>query len=182
METTPAAVTAGVPQERLEFAYEAQGRRVQKVVKLYSLTAGAYVTLHDTRFIYDGWNLMAEFDFSPRLPVSSSPHLLRSYAWGRDLSGTMSGAGGVGGLVFAQQSSTLINNSQSSQTSLQAPCYDGNGNITAYVDVASGAVMSKHDFDAFGRPVWTELGNGGSRVPFGFMYPSDLAPWVCRSR
>ena len=39
METTTDAATAGVPQERLEFAYDAQGRRVQKVVKLYSLTA-----------------------------------------------------------------------------------------------------------------------------------------------
>lgn len=42
-----------------------------------------------------------------------------------------------------------------------SPCYDGNGNVSAYINVASGAVISKHDYDPFGRPVWTEL-EGGS--------------------
>jgi RHS repeat-associated protein len=140
----------------------------------------------DLRFLYEGmtWNLVAEIETSPNLPVSSSPslpvpRLLRSYAWGTDLSGSMTSAGGVGGLLLVNQESGIAN-----QESTTAPCYDGNGNISAYVRVQSGTVSSRHDYDAFGRPVWNELeGTGGRQVaasPFGFStkYADSETGWV----
>ncbi|MGK0187584.1 MAG: hypothetical protein ACI9R3_003372 [Verrucomicrobiales bacterium] len=54
----------------------------------------------DTKFVYDGWNLVAE------LNARSSDALLRSYIWGLDTSGTFQGAGGVGGLLVVRQFGT----------------------------------------------------------------------------
>ncbi|MDT9293404.1 MAG: hypothetical protein P5698_26465, partial [Limnospira sp. PMC 1295.21] len=67
-------------------------------------------------YLWDGWNLLAEID-----PDNQSP--LRSYVWGLDLSGSMQGAGGVGGLL-----SVRIHDGN--HTVL--PYYDGNGNVMGY--------------------------------------------------
>ncbi len=64
--------------------------------------------------------------------------------WGRDLSNTMQGAGGVGGLLMT---SLITNNSV---TNNFFPCYDGNGNVTEYIDQAA-AVTVHFDYDAFGN-------------------------------
>lgn len=164
------ATATGMPRMRLDMAYDAMGRRIRKVVQSFSSTEQAWQTQSDLRFLYEGmsWNLVAELNLKPE---TSNLELVRSYAWGTDISGTMDGAGGVGGLLFVQQLSTTVNNSPTSST-ISAPCYDGNGNISAYVSVQSGTVSSRHDYDAFGRPVWNELeGTGGKQAavsPFGF--------------
>jgi RHS repeat-associated protein len=164
---TRADAATGMPRQRLEFAYDAQGRRIRKAVyqlETSNLEPATWVLKNDLRFLYEGlsWNLAAEIEMSPGLPVSSSPRLVRAYAWGTDISGTITGAGGVGGLLFVQRAGNVA----------EAPCHDGNGNISAYVRVATGAVTSRHDYDAFGRPVWNELeGTGGRQMaasPFGF--------------
>ncbi|MBV6501932.1 MAG: hypothetical protein CJBNEKGG_04491 [Prosthecobacter sp.] len=170
METQSAAISAGVPAQRLEFAYDAQGRRVRKVVR--SLSASGWVVTSDLRYLYDGWNLIAEMDvgwMNGYLGVRN----LRSYAWGYDLSSTEQGAGGVGGLVLVKQPPATVNNSQLSSTSALAPCYDGNGNILAYMDCATGAVVQRMEYDAFGNELSLDsvLYGGGSstlEVPFRF--------------
>ena len=43
------------------------------------------------RFVYDGWNVV--------LVLDGSSNLKRKYTWGLDLSGTLQGAGGIGGLL-----------------------------------------------------------------------------------
>jgi hypothetical protein len=73
------------PQYKLTFAYDSQGRRIQKMVATNS------VGISTNNFLYDGWNLVAE--------VQPNNSLIRSYVWGSDLSGSMQGAGGVGGLL-----------------------------------------------------------------------------------
>lgn len=169
METQSTAVAAGVPQQRLEFTYDAQGRRIRKVVKKHS--ASAWTVTSDVRFLYEGWNLIAELEQVD----AAAPRLVRAYAWGRDMSGTEQGAGGVGGLVMAQQWSYPVSKttgvSLSPRSTTCAPCYDGNGNISIYLDVASGRVLSRLDYDAFGKSVWTELSSivdSNERLPFGF--------------
>ena len=57
----------------------------------YTNDGGGYVPQYTNRFVYDGWNLIARLD--------GGGHLLQTYAWGADMSGTQQGAGGVGGLV-----------------------------------------------------------------------------------
>ena len=53
-------------------------------------------TQYTNRFVYDGWNLIAVLN-----PQSS---ITQSFIWGLDLSGTMQGAGGVGGLLAVSDS------------------------------------------------------------------------------
>lgn len=54
MVTRPAAVVACVPEQKLEFADDAVGRRLQKKVSLKSW--GVWNVQDDVRFVYDGWN------------------------------------------------------------------------------------------------------------------------------
>ena len=68
-----------------------------------------------TRYVYDGWRLVAELNGNT---------VLRSYAWGKDLSGSLDGAGGGGGLVAQTDHTT---------EAVYFPAYDGNGNVTALV-------------------------------------------------
>ena len=98
-------------------------------------------------------NMIAEFD-EVETPVAgaSDPVLsatTRFYAWGLDLSGTPQGAGGVGGLLLVQQ--TSANGDQAAITAHLAPSYDGNGNITAYLDIANSQPVDQYEYDAFGR-------------------------------
>ena len=76
-------------KRKLEFVYDAQGRRIQKAVCVW--TDSAWSLVLSNRFVYDGWNLVAELN-------ATNNDLIRSYAWGLDLSGSEQGAGGVGGL------------------------------------------------------------------------------------
>ncbi len=156
MQTLPAATVAGVPAQRLEFAYDAQSRRIRKAVYQQGTENGEQVwqPVEDRRYLYDGWNMLAEFNLKPE---TSNLELVRSYAWGLDLSGTEQGAGGVGGLLLVHQTDLVL-----------APCYDGNGNIIAYVNLESGAVQAKFDYDPFGKPVWTDLSGTGELPPFRF--------------
>ena len=61
------------------------------------------------------------------------------YYWGKDLSGTLQSAGGVGVLLYL----TIDN-------ALYIPCYDANGNITRYLD-ANGNTVAQYTYDAFGN-------------------------------
>jgi YD repeat-containing protein len=71
--------------DTITFTYDYMGRRVKK-------DDGTNIQA----FIYDGWNLIAQYE----APTSTSTWNLNStYTWGTDLSGTMQGAGGVGGLL-----------------------------------------------------------------------------------
>jgi len=148
METRVTVATA-IPalKKRLEFAYDADGRRIGKIVKTW--TGDTWKIDGETRFLYDGWNLLAEYAYD------GTYNLARSYVWGLDLSGSDQGAGGIGGLLWA-----------ATATAAYAPGYDGNGNVLIWVDMASGSVAGRRDYGAFGEPVQTE---GVAReLPFGF--------------
>jgi RHS repeat-associated protein len=65
MEAVP-----GVPVEakmKLEFAYEHLGPRIQKKVYGWNVTSGQYAVQSTTRFVYDGWDLIAEINDNPAL-------------------------------------------------------------------------------------------------------------------
>ncbi|MDM8007019.1 MAG: RHS repeat-associated core domain-containing protein, partial [Phycisphaerae bacterium] len=119
---------------KVDFAYDQQGRRVQKVVS--SWNGSAYVPQYTNRFVYDGWNLVAilNSDFS----------LLTSFVWGVDLSGTMEGAGGVGGLLWMTVPS-------GTNAGRYFYAYDGNGNVMALVSAADGSVAARYEYGPFGE-------------------------------
>lgn len=55
-------------------------------------TGGAWSITLSNRFIYDGWNLVAELNGTNNM-------VIKSFVWGLDLSGSLQGAGGVEGLL-----------------------------------------------------------------------------------
>ena len=98
------------------YTYDHLGRRITK-----SCFGTTYT------FTYDGWNLIAD---------SSNTR----YVWGLDLSGTMQGAGGVGGLAAVIQGNVP-----------HIPCYDANGNVTEYVNGNNGSIAARYRYDAYGN-------------------------------
>jgi RHS repeat-associated protein len=148
METISAAVASGVPKQRLEFAYDAAGRRIQKKVSTWN--GSVYVFASDTRFLYDGWNLLAELNGLNGLAV------VRSYVWGLDLSGSAQEAGGVGGLLAVNAGSATY-----------LPVYDGGGNVVSLVDATSGTSVADYEYGPFGEPLRVS-GPAAAANPFRF--------------
>ena len=106
------------------YAYDPQDRRVRKT------------TLDATHlYFYDGWNLVRE-----EIVTAAGTETVE-YFWGRDLSGTLEGSGGVGGLVYLKRGGNVY-----------IPLYDANGNIIAYLD-ANGSTVAEYFYDAFGNCV-----------------------------
>jgi RHS repeat-associated protein len=91
---------------------------------------------NDQRFVYDGWNLIAE------LNTNNSP--LRTYTWGLDLSGTPQGAGGIGGLLLLCDVPSAI---------CYSPAFDGNGNVSALINASDGTFAAQYERGPFGEVV-----------------------------
>ena len=117
-----AMVSSGAPgltagqagrKQLLQFDYDWQGRRIRK--RVWNNPAGHGNPDVYQRFCYDGWNLIAI--------LSSDLRPLSSFTWGLDLSSTLQGAGGVGGLLMVKD--TAQGN--------HFVAYDGNGNVTGLV-------------------------------------------------
>ena len=120
-------------------AYDHRHRRVRKI------TPGAVRNM-----VYDGWNLIQETAIPATGPVTTN-----RYHWGLDMSGTLQGAGGVGGLLAAEINGLLL-----------FPLYDNNGNVTECLDT-SGNVRAHYEYDAFGNIV-AMSGDLAHAFPFRF--------------
>jgi RHS repeat-associated protein len=133
-------VKAVVNGTTVHYDYDHQSRLISRGVGVTPTTF--------TRYLYDGWNRIAEYE------SNGTGHTLKStYLWGMDLSGTMQGAGGVGGLL----SMTL--NSQPSPLNYY-PTYDGNGNVSEYVD-DNGDKAAHFEYDPFGNLTVDSENNAG---------------------
>ncbi|HZM02079.1 MAG TPA: RHS repeat-associated core domain-containing protein [Candidatus Saccharimonadales bacterium] len=120
---------------KLDFAYDYMGRRIQKIV---STNNGlAYIGQSTNLYLYDGWNLVVE--------LGASGSLVRSYLWGSDLSGSLQGAGGVGGLLGMSY--------YGSSTTNCFVAYDGNGNVSALVNAANGGPLGFYEYGPFGEVI-----------------------------
>jgi hypothetical protein len=85
---------------------------------LSRMMARGETTALNRRYYYDGWNRIAEY-------TTSFWTAHNTFTWGLDLSGTMQGAGGVGGLLVMRWVS------DAGQPDY-FPTYDGNGNVSEY--------------------------------------------------
>ena len=112
--------------------YDHLDRRVQKITPAATHT-----------YFYDGWMLIKEI-----VANTNGTTDVVEYHWGKDLSGTIGGAGGVGGLLYLSISNSSTPNSSTRQ--LYIPFYDAYGNIMGYWD-AQGNVVAEYTYDAFGR-------------------------------
>jgi RHS repeat-associated protein len=123
-------------KKKVDCAYDYKGRRIQKIVSTWN--GSAYVAQSTNRFIYDGWNLVGVLD--------GNDSLLYSFQWGTDLSGTMQGAGGVGGLI-----SMAVYSGTNAGTYFYS--FDGNGNVAALVNATNGAIAAQYEYGPFGEPI-----------------------------
>ena len=119
---------------KLDLTYDYTGRRIQKIVSTNN--GSAYYPAYTNRYVYDGWNLVAILD------CQSS--LIASFNWGKDLSGGMQGAGGVGGLV-----SMTVASGANAGTYFYA--YDGNGNVTALTKASDSTIVAQYEYGPFGE-------------------------------
>lgn len=146
MTATAAAVAAGRPNHVLEFRYDYRHRRVKKEVR--HAQTGAPIS--ERRFVYDGWNVIAETD--------ATHAIKRSFTWGLDVTGGTLTAGGVGALL-------QIHDYDLNKTLF--PAYDGNGNIAALVNAADGVVEASYEYSPFGE-VLRATGAYAAANPFRF--------------
>lgn len=109
-----------------EHQYDAFGRRVRKI------TPNAVRT-----FVYDGWLPLLEI-----VEYTGGRVERIDYCWGKDISGTLDGAGGVGGLLYLRRD----------RSEVFIPLFDATGNVLHYID-ASGNVVASYVYDAFGNTV-----------------------------
>jgi RHS repeat-associated protein len=144
-------VTPVAYRKKITFKYDYMGRRAAKATFDWDTDTSNYsvYTTTYTSFVYDGWNLMTEL---------SSGSIKRSYTWGPDLSGSLQGAGGIGGLVFVRDSGT---------GGSYYPAYDGNGNLTAMVSSSTGAAVAKYEYSPYGE-LLTSTGSYAGTNPFRF--------------
>ncbi|MBN1674719.1 MAG: RHS repeat-associated core domain-containing protein, partial [Kiritimatiellae bacterium] len=171
---SPAADKAEV-----QFTYDGQGRRAARV--LYTAWNGSgYATTNETRFLYDGWRVIAE--------LSADNTVSNSYVWGLDLSQSLEGAGGIGGLLAMTDSSA----------DSYLYFYDGNGNVTHLYATDGNTQVAAYEYDPFGN-ITKSSGSMAetntlrfSTKPFepnhglGYWgerwYSSNLGRWVNRDR
>lgn len=97
-----------------------------------------------------------------------------SYTWGNDLSGSLQGAGGVGGLLAVCIASTC--NSQPVTCNSYYPLYDHNGNVERYV-ARNGATVASFQYDAFGNTVASALMNSGTHERMNFSFRFSTKYW-----
>jgi RHS repeat-associated protein len=139
-------ISASVNGTITTYLYDSGSRRIAQ-------TTGSATTV----YVYDAWNPVAEY---------AGTTLAKTYTWGLDLSGSLQGAGGVGGLLAVSVGTTS-----------HFPTYDGNGNISEYLDSA-GVAVAHYEYDPFGRTTvstgtkWGDFAHRFSTKPID--YPTGL--------
>jgi len=143
---------------KVEFVYDGQGRMRIKRNYIWS-GDGWYGSGGEARYLYDGMLSVQERD-AGNVPTVT-------YTRGRDLSGTIEGAGGIGGLLarshgYGSGSWTYHNFYHS----------DGNGNVTALVN-SGGTLQASYTYDPYGR----YLSSTGTLLTSNVMRFSSK-PWI----
>lgn len=170
IDAQPVATNAG--SKLIQFMYDFQGRRIGRRMfewETFGEIDNWYYALGEY-YRYDGWNLLGELgpDVLPRTMVPYLPQTNLSfigiggktnalYVWGLDLSGSLQGAGGVGGLLMQARSDA--------ESTWFYFC-DANGNVTDLVDT-NGSSVAHYEYDPYGNPV-AQTGEQADHNPFRF--------------
>jgi len=119
-----------------QFTYDAKMRR--RIRQEFTWNGSSWTQTNAVYYVYDGNLVIQERDLN-NLPTTT-------YTRGKDLGGSLEGAGGIGGLL-----------SRTAQSYVDAPMADhayyhcdGNGNITCLIN-GSQAAVAKYLYDAFGN-------------------------------
>ncbi|MCP4351003.1 MAG: RHS repeat-associated core domain-containing protein, partial [Desulfobacterales bacterium] len=124
---------------KVEFVYDYMGRRVKKTVSVWN---GSWVQEAEKLFVYDGWNMICEITSE-----NSQPATEKYYVWGLDLSQSLQGAGGIGGLIATLDNSVSV---------VYYYFYDANGNVGQLVNASDGSIAAHYEYDPFGNIIKAE--------------------------
>jgi len=136
-----------------EFVYDGLDRR--RIERDYKWT-GVWVKTNEVHFIYDGLTLVQERNTNNKVLVT--------YTRGLDLSASLSGAGGIGGLL--------------ARTDTNGTTYyhaDGNGNITALMDGGEN-IVARYLYNLYGKLIgqWGTMA-GVNEMQFSSMPHHNLS-------
>jgi RHS repeat-associated protein len=134
--------SAGVPpagRARETWTHLPDGRWIERVISTWNTNTLNYQPSTTNKFVWDGQVLLAI--------LNHTNGLVASFARGLDLSGSIQGAGGVGGVLAV--SFGLSTNSYQQTTHFAG--FDGNGNLSALVSSTNGVVTAQYDYSPFGE-------------------------------
>jgi RHS repeat-associated protein len=141
-------------QWRSDFIYDGLGRR--RIVREYEWSGSAWTKTNEVHIIYDGYLPIQERD--------SNNDVLVTYTRGLDLSDSLQGAGGIGGLLARTDAngSTFYHS-------------DGAGNITALMD-GQEDIVARYMYGPFGKLIglWGSMA-GANEMQFSSMPRDSLS-------
>jgi RHS repeat-associated protein len=146
------AITDSDCWQRIDCDYDHLNRRIRKRIATWNTHSAGYRLKRSLRYFYDGWNLVGQTDevTGQRL----------TFLWGADLSGTLQGAGGVGGLL-----AMTVHNGPEAGSYFYG--FDGNGNVAVLVNAADGSEAARYEYGPFGELI-RATGPLASINPFRF--------------
>ena len=192
VEVVPLAPTSG-GDKKVVFSYDAFGRRIRKQVFPWNDTTSSWGSAEsDTKFLYDGWRVIMEFDGLNSDAITQEAHLGSG-----PLRLVFEGAGGIGGLLATEDTAGTASTTDD-RTFIYF--YDANGNVGQLIETTSGAnlgtIAAHYEYGPYGErsnspaageydqpfrfsTKWfddeTGLGNWGYRH-----YDPDLGRWTSR--
>jgi len=121
----------------------ADGRWIERIVSTNNGTS--YYPSQTNRYVWDHQVLLAVLDHTNGVLVS--------FMRGIDMSGSIQGAGGAGGVggVLAVQVGPAGPAGLAGTTHFT--CYDGNGNVMALINAATGAESAHYEYGPFAEPL-----------------------------
>jgi RHS repeat-associated protein len=122
---------------KLEYVYDGKLRLRER--KYYTWQYGGWYPISTERYLYDGMLVVQE-------RISHTPAV--TYTRGVDLSASLDGAGGIGGLLARSHGFNSGTGAWSTHSAYHA---DGNGNVTALFSTSTGSQVAWYRYDAFGR-------------------------------
>lgn len=141
----------------------------------------------DTRFVYDGWNLILELD------ALNSNAVKRKFTWGLDHSGSRQGAGGIGGLLAVEDANNTPTNP--SDDLKYVYFHDANGNVGQFIDWRpignwqslglssandwhASRLAARYEYDAYGNSL-LDPANSGVSGPYAAANPFRFSTKYC---
>jgi len=130
----------------VEFKYDYMGRRVEKTYSLRSGSSWIVQPGYPQRFVYDGCNVVMVLQ-------GTSNTVKAKYTWGLDLSGSIHGAGGIGGLLAAVETQgTAVETDDQRYWFF----YDANGNVGQVLDATNTGnitIAAHYEYDPYGNVI-----------------------------
>jgi RHS repeat-associated protein len=120
-----------------EYVYDGKMRR--RVAKEFAWNGSSWTQTNEVHFIYDG-NLVVQERNASNVPQVT-------YTRGNDLSGSLQGAGGIGGLLARTCNSQLLTADSFASAFYRA---DGNGNVTCLI-YTNQSIAAKYLYDPYGN-------------------------------